>query len=343
MELGLFSFAEVPPSGTPRSRLRELVEEAALADAVGLDVFGVGEHHRPDYAASAPAVVLAAIAARTERIRLTSAVTVLSSDDPVRVFQQFATLDQLSDGRAEILVGRGSFTESFPLFGQALQDYDGLFSDKLDLLLRLRESERVTWSGRHRPALTGQGVYPRPVQDPLPVWIAVGGTPASVVRAGRLGLPLALAIIGGQPHRFRPLIDLYRQTGAQAGHAPETLKVSINGHGFLADTAAHAAEVAVGPFMETMGRIGRERGWPPPSRAQFEGEIALEGALVLGSAQQAIDKLLYQHELFGHDRHLLQLTVGPLPHAEVLRAIEIFGEEVAPVVRREVAARAEAA
>ncbi|WP_412070380.1 LLM class flavin-dependent oxidoreductase [Rubrivirga sp. IMCC43871] len=337
MELGLFSFAEVPPSGTTRSRLRELVEEAALADAIGLDVFGVGEHHRPDYASSAPAVVLAAIAARTERIRLTSAVTVLSSDDPVRVFQQFATLDQLSDGRAEILVGRGSFTESFPLFGQALQDYDGLFSEKLDLLLRLRESERVTWSGRHRPALSGQGVYPRPVQDPLPVWIAVGGTPASVARAGRLGLPLALAIIGGQPHRFRPLIDLYRQAGAEAGHDPAMLKVSINGHGFLADTAAHAAEVAVGPFMETMGRIGRERGWPPTSRAQFDGEIALDGALVLGSAQQAIDKLLYQHELFGHDRHLLQLTVGPLPHAEVLRAIEIFGQEVAPVVRREVA------
>lgn len=340
MELGLFSFAEVPPHGTTRSRLRELVEEAALADAVGLDVFGVGEHHRPDYAASAPAVVLAAIAARTERIRLTSAVTVLSSDDPVRVFQQFATLDQLADGRAEILVGRGSFTESFPLFGQALQDYDTLFSEKLDLLLRLRESERVTWSGRHRPSLSGQGVYPRPVQERLPVWIAVGGTPASVVRAGRLGLPLALAIIGGQPHRFRPLIDLYRQTGAEAGHDPATLKVSINGHGFLADTAAHAAEVAVGPFMETMGRIGRERGWPPPSRAQFEGEIALDGALVLGSAQQAIDKILYQHELFGHDRHLLQLTVGPLPHAEVLRAIEIFGQEVAPVVRREVAASA---
>ena len=272
MELGLFSFAEVPPHGTTRSRLRELVEEAALADAVGLDVFGVGEHHRPDYAASAPAVVLAAIAARTERIRLTSAVTVLSSDDPVRVFQQFATLDQLADGRAEILVGRGSFTESFPLFGQALQDYDTLFSEKLDLLLRLRESERVTWSGRHRPSLSGQGVYPRPVQERLPVWIAVGGTPASVVRAGRLGLPLALAIIGGQPHRFRPLIDLYRQTGAEAGHDPATLRVSINGHGFLADTAAHAAEVAVGPFMETMGRIGRERGWPPPSRAQFESE-----------------------------------------------------------------------
>jgi len=341
MELGLFSFAEVPPNGTDTTRLRDLLEEIALADAVGLDVFGVGEHHRPDYAASAPAVVLAAAAARTERIRLTSAVTVLSSDDPVRVFQDFATLDLLSNGRAEILVGRGSFTESFPLFGYDLRDYDTLFAEKLELLLKLRASEVVTWSGRHRAPLLERSVFPRPIQEQLPVWIAVGGTPASVARAGRLGLPLALAIIGGQPHRFRPLIDLYRQTGAEAGHAPETLKVSINGHGFLADTPEAARAAAVEPFMATMARIGRERGWPPPSRAQFDAEIALDGALVLGSPQQAIDKILYQHELFGHDRHLLQLTVGPIPHADVLRAIELFGTEVAPVVRREVATVAE--
>lgn len=343
MELGLFSFAEVPPDGTDTTRLRDLLEEIALADEVGLDVFGVGEHHRADYASSAPAVVLAAAAARTKQIRLTSAVTVLSSDDPVRVFQDFSTVDLLSDGRAEILVGRGSFTESFPLFGYDLRDYDTLFAEKLDLLLQIRQSERVTWRGRHRAPLRDQPVYPRPVQDPLPVWIAVGGTPASVARAGRLGLPLALAIIGGPPARFAPFVELYRQTGREAGHDPETLKVSVNGHGFVADTREAAFETAAGPFMETMARIGRERGWPPQSRAHFEADAALDGALVLGSPQEVIDKILYQHELFGHDRHLLQLTVGPIPHPDVLRAIELFGTEVAPVVRREVAARAEAA
>ncbi|MEL6615259.1 MAG: LLM class flavin-dependent oxidoreductase [Bacteroidota bacterium] len=342
MELGLFSFAEVPPGQTRSARLRHLIEEIELADEVGLDVFGVGEHHRTDYAASAPAVVLAAAASRTERIRLTSSVTVLSSDDPVRVFQDFATLDLLSGGRAEILAGRGSFTESFPLFGYALSDYDTLYSEKLDLLLTLRENEHVTWSGTHRAPLTGQGVYPRPEQDPLPVWIAVGGTPNSVIRAGVLGLPLALAIIGGQPARFAPLVDLYRRAAAEAGHDPASLKVSINGHGFLADTPEAARDLALEPFMATMGRIGRERGWPPPSRAQFEAETRLDGALVLGSAQEAIDKILYAHELFGHDRHLLQLTVGPIEHAHVMRAIEIFGRDVAPVVRREVAARAAA-
>ena len=342
MELGLFSFAEVPPDGTDTTRLRDLLEEIALADAVGLDVFGVGEHHRKDYAASAPAVVLAAAAARTERIRLTSAVTVLSSDDPVRVFQDFATLDQLSNGRAEILVGRGSFTESFPLFGYDLRDYDTLFSEKLDLLLALRESERVTWSGRLRAPLQDQAVYPRPVQDPLPVWIAVGGTPASVARAGRLGLNLAIAIIGGQPARFRSLVDLYRQSAAEAGHDPDALKVSINGHGFVGATAGEAAEVALGPFTERMAQIGRERGWPPPSAAQMAAELRPEGALVLGSPQEVVDKILYQHEIFGHDRHLLQLTVGPLPHADVMRAIELFGTEVAPVVRKEVGAEAAA-
>ena len=348
MELGVFTFAETRPQGgtqpaeAARQRLADLVAEAETAEAVGLDVYGVGEHHRADYVASSPATVLAAIAARTSRIRLTSAVTVLSSDDPVRVFQDFATLDLLSGGRAEVLVGRGSFTESFPLFGYSLGDYDALFDEKLDLLLALRASERVTWAGRHRAPLRDAGVYPRPVQDPLPVWVAVGGTPASVVRAGRLGLPLALAIIGGRPARFAPLVDLYRQAGAEAGYDPAALRVSIGGHGFLADTAAAAAEAALDPFMTTMARIGRERGWPPPSRAQFAAEAALDGALVLGSPQEAVDKILYQHELFGHDRHLLQLTVGPIAHADVMRAIGLFGTEVAPVVRREVAARAEA-
>ena len=342
MELGVFSFAEVPPGQTGGDRLRNLVAEAELADRLGLDVFGVGEHHRTDYAASAPAVVLAACAARTERIRLTSAVTVLSSDDPVRVFQQFATLDLLSGGRAEIIAGRGSFTESFPLFGYSLRDYDRLFSEKLELLLALRDAERVTWQGRHRAPLRDQGVYPRPVQDPLPVWVAVGGTPESVIRAGVLGLNLALAIIGGQPARFAPLVALYRRAAAEAGHDADALRVSINGHGFLADTSQAARDLALGPFMETMGRIGRERGWPPPSRAQFEAETRIDGALVLGSPQQAIDKILHQHEMFGHDRHLLQLTVGPIPHRDVLRAIELFGTEVAPAVRRAVGEAVEA-
>ncbi len=343
MELGLFSFAEVPPGQTQSSRLRDLVEEIELADQLGLDVFGVGEHHRPDYAASAPAVILGAAAARTTQIRLTSAVTVLSSDDPVRVFQDFATLDLLSDGRAEILAGRGSFTESFPLFGYELRDYDTLYAEKLDLLLKLRQSEHVTWSGTTRAPLAGQGVYPRPQQERLPVWIAVGGTPNSVIRAGVLGLPLALAIIGGAPARFAPLVDLYRQAGAEAGHDPATLKVSINGHGFLADTPEAARDLALEPFMATMGRIGRERGWPAPSKGQFLAETALEGALILGSAQEAIDKILYAHDLFGHDRHMVQLTVGPIDHAHVMRAIEIFGRDVAPVVRREVASRIVAA
>ena len=343
MELGLFSFAEVPPDGTDTTRLRDLLEEIALADEVGLDVFGVGEHHRRDYAASAPAVVLAAAAARTERIRLTSAVTVLSSDDPVRVFQDFATLDLLSGGRAEVMVGRGSFTESFPLFGYDLRDYPTLFTEKLELLLKLVRDERVTWEGRHRAPLRDQPVYPRPAQERLPVWIAVGGTPQSVVRAGTLGLPLALAIIGGPPARFRPFVDLYRQAGAEAGHDPASLKVSINGHGFVGETREAAFATAAAPFMATMSRIGRERGWPPQSRAHFEADAELEGALVLGSPQEVIDKVLYQHELFGHDRHTIQLTVGPIPHAEVMRAIERYGTEVAPVVRKEVAARTVAA
>ena len=303
---------------------------------MGLDVYGVGEHHRADYAVSAPAVVLAAAAARTSRIRLTSAVSVLSSDDPVRVFQDFATLDLISGGRAEIMAGRGSFTESFPLFGQDLSDYDELFSEKLDLLLRLREEERITWVGHHRPSIDDRAVYPRPVQDPIPIWLAVGGTPKSVVRAARLGLPMALAIIGGPPERFKPGVDLYRDTAARAGHDLATLPLSINSHGFLANDAADAAEIAFPPFAETMTRIGRERGWPPASRRQFDAEAELGGALFLGSPQQVIDKILFQHEIFGHQRCLIQLTVGPIPHDKVMRAIELLGSEVAPAVRREV-------
>jgi probable LLM family oxidoreductase len=342
MEIGLYSFAETrfdPVTGRqsePGERIRNLLEEIELADRLGLDVFGVGEHHRPDYAVSAPAMVLAAAAARTKRIRLTSAVTVLGSDDPVRVFQQFAHLDLVSEGRAEIMAGRGSFTESFPLFGQDLADYDEIFSEKLELLLELRDEERISWRGtRHRPAIDDRPVYPRPQQDPLPIWLAVGGTPGSVMRAGRLGLPMALAIIGGAPERFRPAVEGYRAAAAGAGHDPEGLPVSINSHGFIADDPDEAAEIAFPPFAETMTRIGRERGWPPTSRAQFDAERRLRGALFVGSPDQIVEKILFQHELFGHDRFLLQLTVGPMSHEKVLRAIELLGTEVAPVVRRE--------
>jgi len=344
MEIGIYTFGDIPhepANGRPAvegQRLRDLIEEAELADQVGLDVYGVGEHHRPDYAISAPAVVLAAAAARTKRIRLTSAVTVLSSDDPVRVFQSFATLDLLSNGRAEIMAGRGSFIESFPLFGYNLDDYDALFTEKLDLLLELRGSERVTWNGKMRAPLRGQGVYPRPIQDPLPVWIAVGGTPQSVVRAARLGLPMALAIIGGVPERFAPVVDLYRDTARQAGHDPSTLPVSINSHVFLADDSQDASDVFYPPYAEVMTRIGRERGWPPLTREQFEAGRTLRGALAVGSPQQVIDKILFQHEFFGHQRFLAQVS-GVVPHAKMMRHIELLGTEVAPVVRREIAAR----
>ena len=341
MQIGIYSFgetlfdAETGRQLDPGTRLRNLVEEIELADQVGLDVFGVGEHHRPDYSVSTPVPVLAAAASRTRSIRLTSAVTVLSSDDPVRVFQQFATLDHLSAGRAEIMVGRGSFTESFPLFGFDLAQYDALFAEKLDLLLRLRDEELVRWSGRLRPSIDGLAVYPRPAQTPLPVWVAVGGNPHSVIRAGTLGLPMALAIIGGAPERFRPLVELYREAAARAGHDADRLPVSINAHGFVAETDQEAADLAFPAFHKTMGRIGKERGWPPPTRAQFDAEAGLRGAHFLGSPERIVEKLLFQHRLFRHDRCLIQLTVGPLPHRDVLRAIELLGTEVAPVVRRE--------
>ena len=339
MELGVYTFAELSPSVSPAQRLRNVVEEISLADEVGLDVFGLGEHHRPDFAVSAPAVVLAAGAERTDRIRLTSAVTVLSSDDPVRVFQDFSTLDLLSGGRAEIMVGRGSFVESFPLFGYDLDDYDALFAEHLDLLLALRDGERVTWSGAHRTALDDAGVYPRPFQDPLPIWIAVGGTPQSVVRAGVLGLPLALAIIGGAPERFAPLVELYRDAARQAGRDPAALPVGINSHGFVAPTSQDAADRYFPAYAAMMTRIGRERGWPGMTRAQFDALREPRGALVVGSPQEVIEKILFQHEVFGHQRFLAQMSVGDLAHRDVLRAIELLGTEVAPAVRAEVERR----
>ena len=339
MELGLYTFADVGPGSDPARRMRELVEEIELADRVGLDVFGVGEHHRPDYAVSSPAVALAAAATRTENIRLSSAVTVLSSDDPVRVFQDFASLDLISGGRAEIMAGRGSFIESFPLFGYDLGDYDELFAEKLDLLLRLRKSERVTWSGRHRAPLEDVGVYPRPVQDPLPVWIAVGGTPQSVVRAALLGLPLAIAIIGGQPENFAPLVRLYRQAAEEAGHDPAGLPVSINSHTYVAETSQRAGDEFFPTYAAMMNRIGRERGWGPMGRRQFEAGRSPRGALLVGSPEEVAEKILYEHELFGNDRFMAQISVGALPHEKVMRAIELFGTEVAPAVRKELAPR----
>jgi probable LLM family oxidoreductase len=290
-----------------------------------------------EYLVSSPAVVLAAAAAKTKRIRLTSAVTVLSSDDPVRVFQDFATVDLLSGGRAEIMAGRGSFIESFPLFGYDLKDYDELYSEKLELLLKLNESEKISWKGKHRPAINNLGVYPRPHQPKLPIWIAVGGTPESIARAGKLGVPLALAIIGGEPHRFAPLIQLYRNTAKQAGHNPDTLQVGINSHVFIADDSQQAADQFYPSYAAIMTRIGRERGWPPLSREQFEAMRSPRGSLLVGSPQQIIDKILYQCELFQNTRFLAQMSVGPVPHKQVMRAIELFGTQVAPVVRKELA------
>lgn len=341
MEVGLYTFGDVgtdPKTGrvtSPSERLKQLVEEIALADQVGLDVFGLGEHHRPDYAVSAPAVALAAAAPRTTRIRLTSAVSVLSSDDPIRVYQQFATLDALTDGRAEILAGRGSFIESFPLFGYDLDDYDALFAEKLALLMQINEGERITWpGGRFTPAIEDRGVYPRPVGGSLPIWLAVGGTPQSVARAGMLGLPLALAIIGGEPARFAPLFDLYRRAAAQAGTDAGALKTSINVHGFVAETSQKAADVFYAPQAEVMNRIGRERGWGPTNRAQFDAARGPRGALFVGSPAEVTDKLLAAYETFRFDRVLVQMAIGVYDHRELMRAIELFGAEVAPALRK---------
>ena len=338
MELGIYSFGDLEASDhriSPGQRLRDLVEEIVLADQVGLDVFAVGEHHRADYAVSAPAIVLAAASTRTSKIRLSSSVTVLSSEDPVRVFQQYATIDQLSNGRAEIMAGRGSFIESFPLFGYDLQDYDELFEEHLNLLLELRRQEVVTWAaGRHRAPIFERGVYPRPAQELLPIWIAVGGTPQSVARAASLGLPMGIAIIGGDPSRFKPFADLYREVAAQAGY--ESLPLSINHHGFIADSMKEAADTFWPGHELMMGRIGRERGWPPQTRMQFDLSTGPRGNLLMGSPQEVIDKMLWEYEIFNNDRFLIQLSAGHIEHKAMMKAIELYGTKVAPAVRQEV-------
>ena len=343
MELGVATFADLSSGVSPEQRMRDLMEEARLADELGLDVFAIGEHHRPDFLVSSPATALAAAAMITRQIRLSSAVTVLSSDDPVRVFQAFAEVDLLSGGRAEIMAGRGSFIESFPLFGYDLKDYDELFAEKLDLLLRIRESTQVTWSGRLRAPLDNAGVWPRPVQDSLPIWVAVGGSPESVVRAGTLGLPLTLAIIGGQPERFVPLVDLYREAASAAGYDAEQTKVAINTHAFVGETSAQADAAFAAPYLAMMNRIGRERGWPPSGKAEYEALRSPRGAVASGSAEQVAEKILFEHELFGHQRYIGQMSVGAVEHRDVLRSMELFGTEVAPVVRAEVQRRTTAA
>lgn len=342
MEIGLSTFVETTPdvkTGEIKShaeRIREVVEEIVLADRVGLDVFGVGEHHREDYAASAPAIILAAAASQTKKIRLTSAVTVLSSNDPVRVFQDFATVDAISNGRAEIMAGRGSFIESFPLFGYDLKDYNELFDEKLELLLNITKSEKVTWRGGHRPAIQNLGVYPRSVQDPLPVWIASGGTPESVARAGYLGLPLVLAIIGGRPIQFEPLVRLYKRAAAKAGHDPSKLTVASHSHGFIAEDTESAADKFFPSTQYAMNKLGRERGWGPYDRASFDYARSFEGALYVGDPRTVADKIIFLRKNVGITRFMLHVPVGSMPHNDVMRAIELLGKEVAPMVREEV-------
>src|SRR5438445_283541 len=340
MQIGVDSFvaATVDAAGRaidPARHLSELLEAITLADEVGLDVFGIGEHHRREFLDSAPTMILAAAAALTKRIRLTSAVTVLSAADPVRVFQAFATLDLLSSGRAEIVAGRGSFIEAFPLFGLALEDYDSLFAEKLDLLLKIRENTHVHWSGKHRTALTGQGIYPRPLQNPLPVWLGVGGTPGSFIRAGVLGLPLMVAIIGGEPHRFRPLIDRYREAGLRSGHSPDQLKVGIHSLGYVADSASKAANEFFPGYARSFSEIGKERGWPPVTRAHFDALLGPTGALLVTAPETVRDKILRVNEsLGGISRITFQMSVAALPHSKLMRAIELLGTRAAPLVRK---------
>ncbi|HUD49534.1 MAG TPA: LLM class flavin-dependent oxidoreductase [Candidatus Baltobacteraceae bacterium] len=340
MEIGIDSFATAiapPGSGVdiqPDHLLENLLTQVELADQVGINVFGVGEHHRREFLDSAPAVILGAAAARTKKIRLTSAVTVLSAADPVRVFQEFATLDLLSHGRAEIIAGRGSSIEAFPLFGFKLEDYDELYAEKLELLLKIRAGTEIHWAGKHRPALTGQEVYPRPIQNPLPIWVGVGGTPESFVRAGKLGLPLMVAIIGGEPRRFRPLIDLYRQAAVKAGHAPEKIKVGLHVIGFIGDNAKQAADDFYPGYAHTFTEIGRERGWPPVNRAQYEALRGRTGALFIGGAATVAEKILYVNEtLGGLSRVSFQMTVATLPQTKLLHAIELLGTEVVPIIQ----------
>jgi probable LLM family oxidoreductase len=340
MEIGVDSFVAAaidPKTGhafEPARHLNELLDAITLADKVGLDVFGIGEHHRREFLDSAPTMILAAAAARTGRVRLTSAVTVLSAADPVRVFQQFATLDLLSNGRAEMVVGRGSFIEAFPLFGLQLDDYDSLFAEKLDLLLKIRERTHVHWSGKHRAPLNGEGVYPRPVQNPLPVWLGVGGTPASFARAGSLGLPLMVAIIGGEHRRFRPLIDLYREAGLRAGHSLDKLKLGVHSLGYVAGNFATATDDFFPGYAESFTQIGKERGWPPMTRDHFNAQLGPTGALLVGDAERVTEKILQVNEaLGGISRLTFQMSVAALPHAKMLRSIELLGTEVVPMVR----------
>ena len=340
MEIGCDSFVAKgtdPVSGqtgNAQERMTGIIEEIVLADQVGLDCFGIGEHHRSGYLDSAPAMILAAAASRTERIRLTSAVTVLSAADPVRVFQEFATLDLLSKGRAEIVVGRGSFIDSFPLFGLDLKNYDSLFAEKLELLLKIREDTEVHWSGKHRAALTGQGIYPRPVQKQIPIWLGVGGTPESFVRAGRLGLPLMIAIIGGEPHRFRPLVDLYREAGRRAGHTEEMLKVGVHALGYVAENDQRAADDFFPGYAQAFTQIGKERGWPPVTRRHFNALMGKRGALIVGGPDTVIKKVKHYHEVLGGIVRLdFQMSVASLPHEKLMSAIRLLGERVAPVMR----------
>lgn len=342
MQVGIDSFAaaylEESRAEKPSDRVRELVEQIEYADQVGLDVFGIGEHHRKDYLDSAPAMILAAAAARTRQIRLTSAVTVLSAADPVRVFQNFATLDLLSHGRAEMVVGRGSSIDAFPLFGFRLEDYDALFAEKLDLLLNVREHEHVHWSGKFRAPLTGQGVYPRPVQNPLPIWLGVGGTPQSFARAGTLGLPLMVAIIGGETRRFRPLIDLYREAGARAGHSREQLKVGVHSLGYVAATTQEAADDFFPGYARAIDSVARERGWPSMTRASFDAQRGPYGALLIGEPDEVVEKVLRHSEaLGGISRITFQMNASSLPHTKLMRAIEALGTRVAPALRQELA------
>ncbi len=343
MELGISTFVETSPDVVTgevishAQRIREVVEEIVLADQVGLDIFGVGEHHRKDYAASSPAVVLAAAASQTKRIRLTSAVTVLSSADPVRVFQDFSTLDAISNGRAEIMAGRGSFIESFPLFGYDLEDYDELFEEKVELLLKIRESEKVSWNGNHRPAINNLGVYPRPVQEPLPVWIGSGGNSESVVRAGLLGLPLVLAIIGGSPVQFAPLVELYKKAVAHAGHDLSKLAVASHSHGFIAEDTELAADKFFPSTQQAMNVLGKERGWGQYTRASYDAARSFEGALYVGDPKTVANKIIHLRKTVGITRFMLHVPVGTMPHDDVMRAIELLGKEVAPIVRNEIA------
>ncbi len=340
IQVGIDSFAAAFDNSSlavsASERLRNLVEQIELADQVGLDVFGVGEHHRREFLDSAPTIILAAAASRTQSIRLTSAVTVLSAADPVRVFQEFATLDLLSQGRAEMVVGRGSFIEAFPLFGLQLEDYDSLFAEKLDLLLKIRNNEHVHWSGEYRPALTGQGVYPRPLQNPLPIWVGVGGTPESFVRAGMLGLPLAVAIIGGQTHHFRPLIDLYIEAGRRAGYLSNQLRVGIHSIGYVAETTQQAADDFFPGYARTFTDIGKERGWRPVTRAGFDAQRGPQGALLIGDPDEVVEKIVrHSKALGGISRITFQMNPGSLSQEKLMRAIELIGRRVAPALREQ--------